>query len=67
MAIEEETAGELLHATVSIGVATFPWHGRTPKELTHEADQALYRAKADGRNRVVGHAETAQSPLAAIS
>jgi diguanylate cyclase (GGDEF)-like protein len=68
MAIEEETAGELLHATVSIGVATYPWHGRTPKELTHEADQALYRAKADGRNRVVGAADAATPPvLVAVS
>lgn len=59
MVIEEETAGAALHATVSIGVATYPWHGRTPKELTHEADQALYRAKAEGRNRVCGAADTA--------
>jgi diguanylate cyclase (GGDEF)-like protein len=62
MAIEEETAGEPLHATVSIGVATYPWHGRTPKELTHEADQALYRAKAAGRNGVVGAADSAAAP-----
>jgi diguanylate cyclase (GGDEF)-like protein len=67
MAVEEETAGEPLHATVSIGVATYPWHGRTPKELTHEADQALYRSKADGRNRVTGAADAAvPSPLVAV-
>jgi diguanylate cyclase (GGDEF)-like protein len=47
-----------LRATVSIGVATYPAHGRTPKELTHEADQALYRAKDRGRNQVVGVDDT---------
>jgi diguanylate cyclase (GGDEF)-like protein len=67
MAIEDDTADETMHATISIGVATFPWHGRTPKELTHEADQALYRAKAGGRNRVCGHvAARAQPPLVAV-
>jgi diguanylate cyclase (GGDEF)-like protein len=59
--VHEETAGVPLRATVSIGVATYPAHGRTPKELTHEADQALYRAKERGRNRVVG-AEDAAPP-----
>jgi diguanylate cyclase (GGDEF)-like protein len=38
--------------TLSIGVASFPAHGGTLNELLHAADQALYRAKADGRDRV---------------
>jgi diguanylate cyclase (GGDEF)-like protein len=67
MSIEDDTADETMHATISIGVATFPWHGRTPKELTHEADQALYRAKAGGRNRVCGHVSArTQPPLVAV-
>jgi two-component system cell cycle response regulator len=42
-----------LHATVSIGVAGFPSSPvHTPDRLVEAADQALYRAKADGRNRV---------------
>jgi len=57
--VHEETAAVPLRATVSIGVATYPMHGRTPKELTHEADQALYRAKDRGRNQVVGVDDTA--------
>ena len=40
-------------ATASIGVATFPAHGDTPRALLDHADAALYRAKAQGRNRVV--------------
>jgi len=53
-AVEDETADVPLRATLSIGVATYPWHGRTAKELISEADAALYRAKEFGRNRVVG-------------
>jgi diguanylate cyclase (GGDEF)-like protein len=38
--------------TLSGGLATFPWDGRTPADLLRQADAALYRAKRDGRNRV---------------
>jgi diguanylate cyclase (GGDEF)-like protein len=36
--------------TVSIGVAVFPEHGVSPKELMAAADAALYEAKRGGRN-----------------
>lgn len=39
--------------TVSIGVAEFPQHGDTPEAVIASADTALYRAKAEGRNRVM--------------
>lgn len=40
--------------TVSIGIASFPENGTTAHELVSTADAALYQAKAEGRNRVVG-------------
>jgi diguanylate cyclase (GGDEF)-like protein len=42
--------------TASFGVATFPKHGDTPEALLHAADLALYRAKHEGRNRVMAAA-----------
>ena len=36
----------------SMGVAAFPLHGTTAEDLLAAADEALYDAKAQGRNRV---------------
>ena len=41
-----------LRLSISIGVATFPEDGRSPDELSKAADEALYRAKARGRDAV---------------
>jgi diguanylate cyclase (GGDEF)-like protein len=41
-----------LRATISLGVATYPRHGKTEEEIMRSADFALYAAKAAGRNRV---------------
>jgi len=42
-----------LHLTASVGVATYPSPGlETAEDLLAKADQGLYRAKAEGRNRV---------------
>ncbi len=39
--------------TVSLGVAAFPHHGENPKDLLQNADSALYKAKEQGRDRVI--------------
>ncbi|HZO63161.1 MAG TPA: diguanylate cyclase, partial [Gaiellaceae bacterium] len=47
-----------IRATVSLGVATHPENG-SADELLQQADLALYRSKALGRNRVSGQAAVA--------
>lgn len=42
--------GREIHATVSIGVATFPQDGRDAATLIKNADVALYQAKEAGKN-----------------
>jgi diguanylate cyclase (GGDEF)-like protein len=44
---------ESLRVTMSIGVAAFPERGQDLDEVVHAADQAMYRAKRDGGDRVV--------------
>ncbi len=38
--------------TISVGVAVFPEHGSSPKELMAAADAALYEAKRNGRDQI---------------
>jgi diguanylate cyclase (GGDEF)-like protein/putative nucleotidyltransferase with HDIG domain len=51
---EVETSSEPIRATISMGVAGYPKDGSDPNELIHQADLAVYRAKLQGRNRVLG-------------
>ena len=51
---EIETSSEPIRATVSLGVAAYPKDGTDSNELIHQADLAVYRAKLQGRNRVLG-------------
>lgn len=49
----QHAGGSVLRLTASVGVATYPSPGLdTVEDLLATADQALYRAKAEGRNRV---------------
>lgn len=47
-----EGAPTEISVTVSIGYAVFPEHATTPETMIEAADQALYRSKEGGRNRV---------------
>jgi len=56
-------AGETIHVTVSVGVASFPGDAHDREGLIDTADQALYFAKEKGRNRTVLYGETIKSFL----
>ena len=43
---------DMLHFTISIGIAALPEHGFQASEIIHAADMALYQAKSHGRDRV---------------
>jgi diguanylate cyclase (GGDEF)-like protein len=46
--------GQMLETvTLSVGVAIFPGNGITSAAILKAADDALYRAKREGRGRVV--------------
>ncbi|MCL5676957.1 MAG: sensor domain-containing diguanylate cyclase [Firmicutes bacterium] len=45
--------GQDVRTTVSLGVATFPDHAGTAEDLIRRADEAMYRAKGAGKNRVM--------------
>ena len=38
--------------TISLGVATYPIHGKIPQDLIEASDKGLYNAKENGRNQV---------------
>ena len=48
----EHQGDKLGELAISVGVAVFPRHGVTGEVLLQAADEALYRAKQGGRNRV---------------
>ncbi len=51
--------GQTGRLTVSIGIAVVPEEGTERVALLKAADEALYRAKLEGRNRVVSRASSA--------
>ncbi|HXQ38175.1 MAG TPA: diguanylate cyclase, partial [Anaerolineales bacterium] len=47
-------AGQSLEGiTLSLGVAVYPQHGRNREDVMRSADAALYRAKEEGRDKVI--------------
>ena len=57
--------GIKLHVTASFGIAGFPDHAKTKKDLIRLADQSMYEAKYGGRDRIcVAHRRVGRkSPL----
>lgn len=50
----ELESDEEVRITVSIGIARLPGDGTSVEEVLARADERMYRAKGDGRDRVVG-------------
>ncbi|MFH0975348.1 MAG: GGDEF domain-containing protein [Spirochaetota bacterium] len=48
----KNSGGSMTNLSLSMGLASFPKNADTLKELRAKADQALYKAKENGRNRV---------------
>ena len=44
--------GEVIHSTASMGIETYSKHTPSAKHLLRNADQALYKAKSNGRNQL---------------
>lgn len=57
-------AEQAVPLTISFGIAAFPVHGSTQEELMRAADDALYAAKALGRDRSVLHSGEIDAILA---
>jgi diguanylate cyclase (GGDEF)-like protein len=65
-AVQKACSGLPNALTISVGVATFPQHGREGDSLMRAADAAVYMAKQLGRDRTVLFDPETASALAAI-
>jgi diguanylate cyclase (GGDEF)-like protein len=63
--VRETFLYEPYELTISLGVATFPLHGSDAEALVSSADDALYAAKALGRDRSVVWGENLDSDVLA--
>ncbi|SHH71432.1 bifunctional diguanylate cyclase/phosphodiesterase [Massilia sp. CF038] len=55
--------GQSYQSGASLGATLFPGTGDTADDLLREADTAMYRAKADGRNGIVFYEEAMQTDV----
>jgi len=63
-AVAEEFANDAVPVTISFGIASFTVHGETAASLLRAADEALYAAKANGRDRTMLYSQGLQAPRA---
>ena len=49
-AISSICVNDTFHLTASVGISIYPFHGKNYQELKNKAYQAMYRAKANGKN-----------------
>jgi diguanylate cyclase (GGDEF)-like protein len=58
-----EIDGQHYQSSASVGVTLLPKPGQSADDLLREADTAMYRAKADGRNGIVFFEEAMQADV----
>jgi len=54
--------GQVVQVGASLGIACFPRHGGTRKELLHAADAAMYEVKRFGKNSYAMALEPSLAP-----
>ena len=58
-----QLGGKQISITASMGIATYPDHGKEYERVFEAADNALYSSKTSGKNRVtIAHASVARTP-----
>ena len=55
--------GQAYHSSASLGVTLFPTTGQSAHDVLREADTAMYRAKAEGRNSIVFFEDAMQADV----
>ncbi len=63
MANAFEIDGQSYQSSASLGVTLFPTTGQTAHDVLREADTAMYRAKAEGRNGIVFFEDAMQADV----
>jgi diguanylate cyclase (GGDEF)-like protein len=58
--LRDEFASDAVPVTISFGIASFGEHGETAASLLRAADEALYAAKTNGRDRTVLYSQAIQ-------
>lgn len=54
----KEENGNFVNLTISIGIATFPEHGETEKDVLSKADHSLFLSKNKGKNTITIYKES---------
>ena len=63
VAAKEASVPGVGSVTISLGVAVFPDHAEVRDALVDAADQALYRAKHEGKNQTAVAGEVSEEPM----